>query len=133
MSLTCGHMSSHVATCELMWVTCGTHNIRMCFAGPHMCLTCEKCSSHVGKRVKLKQHMWATCEHKWATCGPHVGNMRIQCDFSVGAGRITSGRVRNQEDRVKRMTVKRVVSTFPGSTRPNSTPAGTKYKTKVQK
>ncbi len=33
------------------------------FARPHMCLTCEQFSSHVGKRAKLEQHMWATCEH----------------------------------------------------------------------
>ena len=45
-----------------------------------MCLTFEKCSSHVGKRVKLEQNMWATCEHMWATCA------RIQCDLSIGAG-----------------------------------------------
>ena len=45
------------------------------FAEPHMCLTCEKSCSHVGKRVKLEQHMWATCEHMWATCGPHVDSM----------------------------------------------------------
>ena len=42
------------------------------FAGPHMCLTCEKYSSHVAKRVKLEQHMWATCESTWDTCGFNV-------------------------------------------------------------
>ena len=47
-----------------------------------MCLKCEKSTSHVGKRLKSEQHMWATCEHMWLTCGP----MFIQCDFSVGEG-----------------------------------------------
>ena len=42
-----------------------------------MCLACENFSSHVGKRVKLEQHLWATC-------GPYVVHMWIQCDFSVG-------------------------------------------------
>ena len=65
MSLTCGHMWAHVGH---MWDTRYTHVL----AGPHMCLTCQKSSSHVSKRVQLEQHMWATCEHMWATCGPHV-------------------------------------------------------------
>ena len=30
-----------------------------------MCVKCEKSTSHVGKRVKLEQNMWATCEHMW--------------------------------------------------------------------
>ena len=65
MSLTCSHMWAYVGH---MWDTRHPH----VFAGPHMCLTCEHFSSHVGKRVKLEQHMWATCEHMWATCGFNV-------------------------------------------------------------
>ena len=68
MSRTCGHMWANVGH---MW---DTRHPRV-FAGPHMCLTCEKLSSHVGKRVKLEQHMWNTCEHMWATWGPHVDSM----------------------------------------------------------
>ena len=55
MSFTCGHTLARVGH---MWGTRYPH----VFAGPHMCLTCEKCSSHMGKRVKLEQHMWATCD-----------------------------------------------------------------------
>ena len=54
MSLTGGHMWVHV---DHMWDTRHPH----VFAGPRMRLTCENFSSHVGKRVKLKQHMWARC------------------------------------------------------------------------
>ena len=56
-----------------MWDTRHPHVL----AGPQMCLTCETFPSHVGKRVKLEQHMWATC-------GPHVSHTWIPCDFSVG-------------------------------------------------
>ena len=64
MSLTCGHIWAHVGN---MWVT---RHPRV-FAGPHMCLTCEKSSSHASK---LEKHniMWNTCEPMWATCAPHV-------------------------------------------------------------
>jgi len=62
--------------CGLMWVTCGTHvRYTHVFAFTHMCLTCEKCSFHVRKRVKLEQHMCITCEHMWDTCGPLVDSM----------------------------------------------------------
>ena len=74
MSLACSHMPVYVGH---VWDARYPH----VFAGAHMCLTCENLSSHVGRRVKLKQHMSATCEPMWATCGPHVC---IQCDFSVG-------------------------------------------------
>ena len=73
MSLTGSHMWVHVGH---MWVTRHSHVI----AEPHMCLTCDNCSSHVDKRVKLEQHTWDTCEHMCT----HVGHMWIQCDFSVG-------------------------------------------------
>ena len=69
MSRICGHMWAFV--CH-MWDT----RYPRVFAGPHVCLTCENFSSHVGNPVKLEQHI----------CGPHVGYMRIQCDFSVGEG-----------------------------------------------
>ena len=65
MSLTCSHMWANVGH---MWHTRYPH----VFVRPHMCLTCEHLSSHVGKRVKLEQHMWDTCEHMWATCGFNV-------------------------------------------------------------
>ena len=61
MSLTCGDIWAHL---DHMWHTRYAH----VFAGPHICLTCEKYSSHVDKRVKLEQHMWDTCESMWATC-----------------------------------------------------------------
>ena len=54
MSLTCGHMWAHVGH---MWDT----RHPLVFAGPQMCLTCEKFFSHVGKLVNLVQNMWATC------------------------------------------------------------------------
>ena len=56
MSLTCSHMWALV--CH-MWDIRYTHVL----ARPHMCFTCEQLSPHVGKRVKLEQHMWGTCEH----------------------------------------------------------------------
>ena len=65
MSLTYGHMWAHVGH---MWDTRCPH----VFAGPHVCLTCEKSFSRVGKRVKLEQHMWTICEPMWATCGFNV-------------------------------------------------------------
>ena len=70
MRLTCDCTLAHV--CH-MWDTRHPH----VSAGPHMCLTCDNFSSHVGKCVKLERHMWDTFE-------PHVGHMWIQCDFSVG-------------------------------------------------
>ena len=80
-------MWPHVDSCiGNMWDTRYPH----VFAGSHMCLTCEKSSSHVGKRVRLEQpmlatceHMWATYEHMWATCGCVC--VWIKCGSSVGA------------------------------------------------
>ena len=65
MSRTCGHMWVHVGhMCDTRY----PHVI------PHGCLKCEKSFSYVGKRVKLEQHMWATCEPV-NPCGPHVDSM----------------------------------------------------------
>ena len=69
MSLTCSHMWVHVGH------TWDTRYTRV-FARPHMCFTCEKLSPHVGKLVKLEQHMWDTflkhLIHMWAPWGSNA-------------------------------------------------------------
>ena len=63
MSLTCSHMSR-----GLMCATCGTHDIRMYLAELKLISHVKKfLHSYAGKRVKFKQHVWATSEHMWIT------------------------------------------------------------------
>ena len=68
MSRTFGHVWAHVGH---MWDARYSH----AFTGPHMYLTCEKFSPHVGKRVKLEEHMWDTCKHMLAAFEPHADSM----------------------------------------------------------
>ena len=66
------------------------------FARPHMCLTCEKFSSHVGKRVKLKKvHFWVFTRkkltladksheiHIWILCVIQISHVLSTCERNV--------------------------------------------------